>query len=190
MSNDWYTLSPAGLLARGVLGIAFGVMVMVWPITTGLAFVMLWGFWVLVDSLGSLSQTLRSDTTGRMWLGLLGLLGLVAAFLAIVTPAMTAVAATWAVGLWLLLRGGVELAGAFGAAVDTSRWLLVFSGVLSMLVGVLLVLNPGRSAIALAFWFGVSMVLWGAAHLGLALLVRRHRSMPSSDSTAGDAALR
>lgn len=190
MSKDWYTLSPAGLLARGVLGIAFGVVVMVWPITTGLAFVMLWGFWVLVDSLGSLSQTLRSDTTGRMWLGLLGLLGLVAAFLAIVTPAMTAVAATWAVGLWLLLRGGVELAGAFGAAVDTSRWLLVFSGVISMLVGVLLLLNPGRSAIALAFWFGVSMVLWGAAHLALALLVRRQRSVPSSGSTAGDAALR
>ena len=93
MSKDWYTLSPAGLLVRGVLGIAFGVVVMVWPTTSGLAFVMLWGFWVLVDSLGSFGQTLRSDTTGRTWLGLLGLLGLVTAFLAIVTPAMTAVAA-------------------------------------------------------------------------------------------------
>ncbi|VXB63416.1 DUF308 domain-containing protein [Nocardioides sp. AX2bis] len=189
MSKDWYTLSPSGLLARGALGVVFGVVVMVWPITSALAFVMLWGFWVLVDSLGSLSQTLRSDATGRMWLGLLGVLGLVAAFLAIVTPAMTAVAATWAVGLWLLVRGGVELAGALGAAGDTSRGLLVLSGVLSVLVGVLLVTNPGRSAIALAFWFGLSTALWGVAHVGLALLVRRQRSVPSS-SSVGDTALR
>lgn len=174
MSRDWYTMSPAGLIARGVLGIAFGVVVMVSPVASGLAFVTLWGFWVLVDAVAALVQAVKPDTTGRIWFGLLGGLGLVAAVLAIVTPAMTAVAATWAIGVWLAFRGGVELFGAFGATVDTSRWLLVLSGGVSVLLGVLLAANPGRSAIALASWFGVALLLWGVIHLGLAYVVRRH----------------
>ncbi|ROR90855.1 DUF308 domain-containing protein [Nocardioides aurantiacus] len=132
------------------------------------------GFWVLVDAVGALVQSVRPGTTGRIWFGLLGGLGLVAAVLAIVTPAMTAVAATWAVGVWLAFRGGVELFGAVGATVDTSRWLLVVSGGISVLVGVLLAANPGRAAIALATWFGVALLVWGVIHLGLAHVVHRH----------------
>ena len=76
----------------------------------------------------------------------MGALALIAAFYAIFRPAASAVALTWVLGIWLIVRGIFELVGAFASTVATPRWLLALGGVLSLLLGFLFTANPGTGA--------------------------------------------
>jgi uncharacterized membrane protein HdeD (DUF308 family) len=57
-------------------GILFGIMAIAWPISTALAFAVLWGFWALTDGIGSLVQAFQPDAKGRVWLVVMGIVAL------------------------------------------------------------------------------------------------------------------
>jgi uncharacterized membrane protein HdeD (DUF308 family) len=84
MQKDWLAVGWKLLVARGALGIIFGVMAMVWPITTAVALALLWGVWALTDGVSSIWQAFQPDAKGRVGLVLMGAIALVAAFFAIV----------------------------------------------------------------------------------------------------------
>ena len=148
MERDWMNISWQSLVVRGAVGIVFGILAMVWPTSTAIALALLFGFWALVDGVGSLAQAFQKDATGRVWLVVMGVIALIAAFFAIFSPAVTAVALTWILGIWLVVRGIFELVGAFASSTQMPRWLLVVGGLLSIVLGVLFAANPGRAAVA------------------------------------------
>jgi uncharacterized membrane protein HdeD (DUF308 family) len=47
--QDWMTLRWTMLLARGLVGVAFGVLAMAWPDETVTVLVVIWGCWALID---------------------------------------------------------------------------------------------------------------------------------------------
>lgn len=173
MDRDWMTLGWKLLVGRGVLGIAFGIMAIAWPITTAIALALLWGIWALADGIGSLWQAFQPGATGRLWLAVMGVIAVVAGFFAIARPGLTAVALTWVLGIWLVVRGLFELAGAFASTLPMPRWLLVLSAVLSVVLGVLFAANPGSGAVAVAFWLGLTALVWGIALVATGLMVRQ-----------------
>ena len=77
MERDWMNLSWKSLVVRGGVGIVFGILAMVWPVTTAIALALLFGFWALVDGVGSIAQAFQKDATGRVWLAVMGVLSLV-----------------------------------------------------------------------------------------------------------------
>jgi uncharacterized membrane protein HdeD (DUF308 family) len=161
------------LLIRGVVGVVFGILAVVWPITTGLALVMLWGFWALFEGVGALAQAFRAGA-GRPRLDylLLGLTGLVAAFLAILSPKLTATSLTWVLGLWLIVRGIVEAISAFTRELVTPGWLFLPGAALSVLLGVFFIANPGRAAVGVAVLLGIIAIAWGLVFIASGLLLR------------------
>jgi uncharacterized membrane protein HdeD (DUF308 family) len=165
------------VLIRGVVGVIFGTLAVVWPITTGLAFVMLWGFWALFEGIGALTQAFRAST-GRPRLDylLLGLAGLVAAFLAILSPKLTATSLTWVLGLWLIIRGILEAISAFTHELVTPRWLFLPGAALSVLLGVFFIANPGRAAVGVAVLLGIIAIAWGLVFIASGLLLPRTSS--------------
>jgi len=175
MTTDWLQLSWKILLLRGVLGVAFGVAVMVWPIETVTVLVVLWGCWALVDGIGAFAQAFGPGTPGgaRVLLGAMGLVALVVAVFAIFRPIETATALTWILGIWLVVRGGFELAGAFSASRTTSRGLILLGAAVDLLLGILFVLNPGSAAVGIAWVLGLVALLWGVIFLVTGFLVRR-----------------
>lgn len=174
MDRDWMSRSATSLLVRGLVGVVFGVLAMVWPRSTALALIVLWGCWALADGLVSLGTAFTSrGAGGRVWLVLIGLLSLVVAFFAVTSPGVTAVALTWILGVWLVVRGLFELAGAFSAGTSANRWVLIAIGLLDGLIGVLLMANPGHAALGIAFLIGLLAFVWGLVFLGLAFLVWR-----------------
>ena len=175
MERDWMNLSWQSLVVRGGVGIVFGVLAMVWPVSTAIALALLFGFWALVDGVGALAQAFQKDATGRVWLAVMGALSLVVAFVAIFHPAVTAAALTWVLGIWLVIRGIFELVGAFASSTLMPRWLLVVGGLLSLVLGVLFVANPGGAAVALAFWLGLIALAWGIAFVVLGFVVRNEQ---------------
>jgi uncharacterized membrane protein HdeD (DUF308 family) len=161
------------LLIRGVAGIIFGIVAMIWPIHTAIALAILWGVWALFDGVGWLIQAFGPmRTSGRVWSIIMGIIALLAAFFAIFSPAMAAVTLTWILGIWLIVRGGFEFFAAFGAEGWT-RWLVLLGGVVSVVLGVLFVANPGRSAVAVTFTLGLFALIWGIVQVLAAWAGRR-----------------
>jgi uncharacterized membrane protein HdeD (DUF308 family) len=178
MNQDSPSAAWQLVVARGVIGLIFGILAIVWPVTTGLALVMLWGFWALLEGLGALAQAVRA-TTGRARLGhaLLGLAGLVAAFLAIFSPRLTAATLTWILGIWLILRGILDGITAFTRERITPRWLFLPSAVLSVVLGAFFLANPGRAAVGIAVLLGIVAVAWGVVFIASGLLLRPRLSV-------------
>jgi uncharacterized membrane protein HdeD (DUF308 family) len=174
VEKDWLSLGWKLLVARGVLGIVFGVVAMIWPVGTAITLALLWGIWALVDGIGSIAQAFRKDATGKVWLIVMGVISLIAAFFAIFRPVVTIVALTWILGIWLIVRGILELIGAFSSTIQLPRWLLIVGGLLSIVIGVLFVANPGTSAVVIAVWIGLLALLWGVVFVGIGLVVRSH----------------
>lgn len=183
MERDWLTLGWKMLLVRGVLGIVFGILAIAWPISTAIALALLWGIWALTDGIGSIAQAFQRDYRGsRVWLIVLGVIALLAGFFAIVHPGMTAATLTWILGIWLIVRGIFELAGAFSSNQPMPRWLLVLNGLLSLLIGILFAANPGAGAVSIAVLLGITALVWGVVLLAVAWSVRRATTGPARPS--------
>ena len=172
--NSWLTATWKMLVVRGVLAIGFGILALVLPIGTVIALALLWGIYALVDGVMSLSHVLARDTSfgSRIaWLAL-GVIALVAAVVAITRPGVTAVVLTWLLGIWLIVRGLVELVAALGHTPLAPRWVLVAAALVDGLLGVLFVANPGASAVGVIVALGIFAIVWGATFLVLGVLLR------------------
>jgi uncharacterized membrane protein HdeD (DUF308 family) len=168
------------LVVRGVIGVVFGILAIFWPVSTATALIVLWGFWALVEGIGSLVQAFQPESRGsRLGSALLGVVGLVAAFFAIFSPQVTAETLTWILGIWLIIRGLFEVVGAFSSTLLTPRWLLLLSAALSILLGVFFVANPGRGAVGIAVLLGIIALAWGIVFVVAGLLMRRELATPA-----------
>jgi uncharacterized membrane protein HdeD (DUF308 family) len=179
MVKDWMSLSWKMLMVRGAIGIVIGILALVWPIETALAFAFLWGIWALADGISSLVQAFTPEgRDGRVWLGVMGVVALIAGIVAITSPGLAATALTWFLGIWLIVRAGFEAFAAFSSTHEQPRWLLLVGAALSLLLGVLFVANPGAGAVGIAVWFGIVALLWGIAFVAMGFAVRH--DLPAS----------
>jgi uncharacterized membrane protein HdeD (DUF308 family) len=172
MLADVLTQKWTVLLARGVVAVVFGIIAMAAPITAALSLVLLWGLWALVDGIGALVHALTSGTVAeRLLMAGLGVVALFAAVVAITSPQMTAVALTWILGVWLAVRGVVEIVTA--VVTRGEGWpALIGLGLLDGVLGVLLMANPGSAAIGIAWFIGLLALVWGIVLVGLAVATR------------------
>jgi uncharacterized membrane protein HdeD (DUF308 family) len=181
--QDFMTLRWTALLTRGLIGIAFGVLAMAWPEETVTVLVVLWGCWALVDGLATMAAARMVPGTAPKVVAILaGVVALFIAFFAIARPGVAAATITWFIGVWLIVRGVLEIVEAFSTDVPNGRWALVATGLLDGLIGVLFMANPGSAILGIAFLLGLLALLWGCAAVGLAFFVRRAAPRAGADS--------
>jgi uncharacterized membrane protein HdeD (DUF308 family) len=179
MVTDWMSGSWKLLVVRGALAVVFGVIAVAWPISTAVALALLWGVWALVDGVSSIAAAFTPEgRQGRVWLVVMGVVGLLAAFFAITSPGLAAVALTWILGIWLIVRAGFEVVGAFSSSREAPRWLLLVGAALSLVLGVLFVANPGAAAVTLTEVLGVLALFWGAVII-VTGVTTRHGTAPA-----------
>ena len=84
MPKDLLTAAWKLLLLRGVIGIVFGIMIMIWPQATIVVLMVLIGIWALVDGVGLAAQVFaKGASTGqRVFFGVMALVALVVALVA------------------------------------------------------------------------------------------------------------
>jgi uncharacterized membrane protein HdeD (DUF308 family) len=174
VTKEWLSIGWKVLVLRGVLAVVFGIVAIVWPITTVIAFAVLWGVWALVDGVSSLAQAFRPGETGpRALLGVMGVVALAAGLIAIINPALAAETLTWILGIWLLVRGVLAVVLAFTRTTPTPRWLLLLSAALDIVLGVLFAANPGQGAVSIAVVLGAFALVWGLVLVGVGLTARK-----------------
>jgi uncharacterized membrane protein HdeD (DUF308 family) len=168
-----FAVSWWALAIRGVAGILLGIAAFAWTGLTLLVLITLFGAYLLVDGLFALIAGIR----GGSWLvGVEGLLGIVAGSLVIWRPGIAAIALVYLIALWAVLTGAAELGAAYLLrSILPSEWLLVVAGIVSIVFGVLLAINPSAGLVTITWLFGAYMIVFGALALALGFRLRGSR---------------
>ena len=158
---------------RGIAAIIFGILAFIWPGITLQVLVLFFGAYAIVDGLLALYAAIRlrgDHVAGPLVEGILGIgAGLIAFF----WPGITALALLYMIAFWAILTGILEVYGAVRLRqVITNEWALVFSGVLSVIFGILLLVQPGAGALAVVWLIGLYAIIFGVGMLMFAWRLR------------------
>jgi uncharacterized membrane protein HdeD (DUF308 family) len=167
--TNWWMLA-----SRSLLGVIFGLAVLVFPAGTILALVLLFSAYALVDGVFSIYAAIRASRQGQQW-GLLAFQGLAsigAGVIAFLWPTITVLAFVLLIAAWSIVSGVVFVAVAFRVDTSRERWWLMLGGVTSLVFGVLMVLAPLLGALVLTWWLGTYTLVIGVALMVLAFRLR------------------
>jgi uncharacterized membrane protein HdeD (DUF308 family) len=163
-------------LVRGVVAIAFAVVILVWP-DVGLAtLIALFGAFALVSGLATIAGAFNLPTGDgeRGWLTLEGLLGVAVGVVVFVWPDLSALGLLYAIAAWAIATGLLEIALAFVLPLSGGRSLLVvLGGLLSVAFGVIMFGHPGAGAVALLALVAAFAMVTGVMQIAFALELRR-----------------
>jgi uncharacterized membrane protein HdeD (DUF308 family) len=164
------------LLLRGIVAILFGILAAAWPGLTLIWLVALFAVYAIVLGVVSVAGAIRvrrSDSS--WWLPLLiGIVSIVAGVYAIAYPGVTTLVLVLVMGVNALLTGALDIALAVRLRrVLRGQWLMVASGIVSVLFGVLVIAAPGAGALALVWLISLHAIVTGALLLALGLRTRR-----------------
>ena len=167
------------MLLRGVLGIGVGLFALVFPQATVGAMVLLFAFYAIADGAATIVAAVRAMRRDQSWGWLLfqGIISLGAAAVALFLPLLAIKVFLFIMAFWATLGGIALIVAAFKLPIDHGRWWLAGGGALSIVWGLLLVMQPAIGAIVLALWFGVYTMVFGILFTVIALVLRgRHQA--------------
>jgi uncharacterized membrane protein HdeD (DUF308 family) len=170
------------LLLRGLIAILFGIMAFAWPGVTLAALVLLWGAYALVDGIFEVIAGVR----GKWWgLVLLGILGIAAGVLTFMWPGITAIALLWVIAVWAIVIGIMQISAAIRLRKEVEgEWLWILTGILTVILGVLLIARPGAGALSVLWLIGWFAIAWGILLCILAFKVKKMGELPIAHATA------
>jgi uncharacterized membrane protein HdeD (DUF308 family) len=164
---------------RGIFAILFGLLTWFLPGIALLTLVFMFGFYAITDGVFNITAAFgrnRSAERDAPWWALLiqGVLGIIAGCLAFFIPGLTALALLYLIGGWALATGVLSIVTAVRLRKQiTGEWVMVLSGVLSIIFGVLLFAFPGPGALAVLIWIGAYAVVFGIMLISLGVRLRK-----------------
>jgi uncharacterized membrane protein HdeD (DUF308 family) len=158
---------------RGLAAIVFGILAFIWPGITLAVLILFFGAYAIVDGALGLYAAFRSRGQ-HVWASVLeGILGIAAGLIAFFWPGITALALLIVIAVWAILTGVMEVIAAVELRhVIRNEWFLILSGLLSVVFGILLLVQPAAGALALVWLIGLYAVIFGIGMLALAWRLR------------------
>ncbi len=149
------------ILGYGIQLAAIGVLALVQPIATGLATGLFLAFMLISGGVLGIIAGFTEKGWRSRWLDIaVGTLSLLLGLAVIWNPLLGAFSLVWAIGLWLVICGGLEFSAGLNP-VPHRGWLL-FLGVIDILFGVYLLFAGAADALLiLAVIVGLSFLFRG-----------------------------
>ncbi len=172
LARNWWAVA-----LRGVFTLLFGLAAFILPLTTIASLVLLFAIYMLVDGVFTIVAGVRAAAHHERW-GLLileGIVDLAAGVAAFLLPGLTVLVVVTLLGIWSVMTGALMLAAAFRLHGGHGRWLLAFSGLVSILWGLLLWVSPVAGTLVLTWWLGGYALAFGVLMLVLAFRLRGRR---------------
>jgi uncharacterized membrane protein HdeD (DUF308 family) len=162
--------STWGVVARGIAAILFGLVVLAWPDITLRALLVAFGIFAIAAGVFAILSSLRAAKKRDRWLYLgEGVVAVLAGILAFAWPRVTVFVLLYIIAAWAMITGVLEMAGAFQTRlVAWPEWVLMASGAISIVFGVLLLVWPYMGGLALVWLIGIYAIVYGIIHLVLA----------------------
>jgi uncharacterized membrane protein HdeD (DUF308 family) len=190
MANGWSPWthaggSPAVVVAEGVLGALFGVVVLAWPSPTATVLAAL--FAAQLFATGAMQLPTASSAAisagDRVLASGLVTLSLLIGLLCLRAPLQTPQLLGLLVGITWVLGGAIRIGQAVLAARGSARGWRMASGVLWLLAGGIVLTFPSAGLVAIATVIGVVLILQGALLIAGGLTVRSSGDAPAAADT-------
>ena len=166
----------------GLLSVAFGATILIWPGISLYALTIVFGAFVTARGLVGLATALSGAIPGRGWLVVSSLLSITVGVIALVWTNISALALLYVIGAYAVALGVMAVAGAFSLPLDGGDTaLLVLSGLVSVLFGIVIFAKPGAGALAVLALIAAFALVTGISEVvvaigGKRLLERRVRT--------------
>jgi uncharacterized membrane protein HdeD (DUF308 family) len=164
-------------IAQGVLAILFGVVALFWPGLTVALLLVFFGVFVLVWGIVGIIVSLSSIGSNKLWwLELIfSVLALGVAVYTLRNQAETAAIFIVIIGITFLLRGIIDLlVGLFDSEQHReNKAFRILGGVLGILAGIVIFLNPVSAGVAVVWVIGLYAVLYGALAIAFAFRIQK-----------------
>lgn len=173
---------------RGILGIIFGFLALIFPGPTMLSLVLFFSAYMLVDGVAAIISAVRAIRRKEDRWGILifeGLLNIATGIAAFLWPGLTVIAFVWLIAAWAIVTGALMTAAGSRLNIDHGRWWLVLGGLLSLAYGVLLIIAPLIGAVVLTWWIGVYALVFGIALVMFSFKLRSRLQELVSPSVVG-----
>jgi uncharacterized membrane protein HdeD (DUF308 family) len=106
---------------------------------------------------------------------LVGLLGIAVGILTFAWPDIAALVLLLFIAGWAIATGVLQIVGAIRLRKEIdNEWLRIASGVLSVVFGLILVVQPGTGALALLYVIGIYAILYDNLLVWLSLRLREY----------------
>lgn len=174
---DVVAVSWWSFLLRGLIALAFGIVMIAYPSATAKAFFWIFGLFVLAYGLVDLIRGVVRLFKKEKWFAtfawgavsfIIG--GIILGHLNKATAGLLWVMALL-VGIWVIVLGVVELAAAFDLPPETGRGWIGILGVISFLFGILILVFPFESVYALMVVIGIYAIVAGLFDIVMSIYV-------------------
>ena len=165
------------MLAFGILAILLGLVLLWAPTFTALAAASFVGAVIAVLGVAGIVMGVKAARPWRRWTDIgLGVLAVIVGVYTWLFPLSGSISIAFLLGVWLVLRGIVELLTLFRTRDDRGRVLLAAAGALDLVLGVLLLANFPFPAVAyLGIFVAVSFIMGGVSLVIAATGLRREQ---------------
>ena len=170
--------SSRTLILRGLITVAFGVLLIGWPAISLTVLILLFGAFALVDGalIFATGLDLPSGEAARPVAFIAGALAVIVGIVTFLWPGLTGLVLLVLIALRAIIIGVAEMVMAARLGGHTSgAWLLACVGLLSIAFGTLLLAYPGTGILALVWAIGVYAIVIGCLGLARAWLIATAR---------------
>jgi uncharacterized membrane protein HdeD (DUF308 family) len=158
LARRWWAVA-----LRGVSAILFGVIALAMPGITLVTLILLFGVFTLIHGVVALFARHIAQ----------GLIGILVGLVAFLWPGLTGVAFLFLIAAWSIVTGLFEIiAGIRLRKVISGEWMLILSGVLSLLFGLFVAMRPGAGALAIIWLIGAYAIVFGVMLVGLSFRLK------------------
>ncbi|MEX0181789.1 MULTISPECIES: HdeD family acid-resistance protein [Stenotrophomonas] len=172
VGRSWWILLLYGLVALG-----FGIIAIGWPMSAAIALAWTLGVMAIVEGVISLLALITGASgASRGWLLLYVVASLGFGVLAVINPLATASVLVLFLAAWLLVAGIYRIVFALRVRKQIQgEWLLILSGVLAIVLGLLFAANPYAGVAVTTLWIGIGSLLYGVLQVLVAFKLRKLR---------------
>jgi uncharacterized membrane protein HdeD (DUF308 family) len=162
------------VLAFGIITLAVGVVVLVWPGETLVVVAVLFGIQLIVMGIFRFVAAFAAGDVGggtRVLYALLGVLSLIIGLYAVRHVLITLLALALLLGIFWIVSGAVELFNALAHQLPHRGW-VIFMGILSILAGIVVLVYPAPSLYTIALVLGIWLLIYGVMEIVLSFRIR------------------
>ncbi len=164
------------VVVMGVASVVLGLLAMFYPGATIVTVGIFFAAWLFVAGAFEVvtSFTRDGDTGSRVLHAIIGVLSVIVGFALLRTPFQSVEVFIFVLGIFWLVQGIMTFVAAF-ARKQGRNWRL-FSGILGILAGIIILVYPITSAVTLAFIGGIWLVILGVTQIVAGFRLRSARA--------------
>jgi uncharacterized membrane protein HdeD (DUF308 family) len=162
------------IVALGIIYLLVGVLALYSVVTATVASVFVVGIMMLIAGVAEVVNAFQLKSWGKFFLWvILGVLYIVAGFVTFENPLLVAALLTLVLGAALVASGIMRIILAFNMKEGTQWIAVVFSGIVTLLLGVIILAHwPVSSLYILGLFLGIDLVFAGVGWIGFGISLK------------------